>query len=142
LFLNADGLDGALLAQGSAGRLRLVVDEPSLDATLADSMANGTRRFAVPEVLRKLFLPLLNSELEGRLELELDQPARLLGKAELLAAWPTAFPVGGHGRSAWEAAVAEALPGWRLLAQGDHWLAVVPVTPTATSAAPAALEGR
>ncbi len=76
--------------------------------------------FRFPEAQRDAARPLAGGQVAMQLVLRLDEPARIVPKIDLILAAPAAFR--DHG---WEAGVAAALPGARLLALGETHLAVV-----------------
>jgi hypothetical protein len=76
--------------------------------------------FRFPDAQRDAARPLAGGQVAMQLVLRLDETARIIPKIDLILAAPAAFR--DHG---WEAGVAAALPGARLLALGETHLAVV-----------------
>lgn len=76
--------------------------------------------FQFPESSRSAARSLSGGQVAMQLVLRLDEPARIIPKIDLILAAPAAFRDEG-----WEAGVAAALPGARLLALGETHLAVV-----------------
>lgn len=76
--------------------------------------------FRFPDNQRDAARPLAGGQVAMQLVLRLDETARIIPKIDLILAAPAVFR--DHG---WEAGVAAALPGARLLALGETHLAVV-----------------
>jgi hypothetical protein len=77
--------------------------------------------FLFPDAQRDAARPLAGGQVAMQLVLRLDETARIIPKIDLILAAPAAFRDEG-----WEAGVAAALPGARLLALGETHLAVAP----------------
>ncbi|CAM2986457.1 hypothetical protein [Rariglobus hedericola] len=77
--------------------------------------------FQFPEIHRAAARPLTGGQVMMQLVLNLNEPARIIPKIDLILAAPAAFRDAG-----WEAGVAAVIPGARLLALGETHLAISP----------------